>query len=87
LPSPPGYARLTLPQEGAPHAGQGLQLRGHGLDGAIIEVEVDISRGLPSFTIVGLPDTAVQESCEVVEIQNRLRVVYLAPGPWINDGL
>jgi magnesium chelatase family protein len=37
-----------------------------GLDGAIIEVEVDISRGLPSFTIVGLPDTAVQESRERV---------------------
>jgi magnesium chelatase family protein len=37
-----------------------------GLQGAIIEVEVDISRGLPSFTIVGLPDTAVQESRERV---------------------
>jgi len=33
-----------------------------GLGGSIIEVEVDISQGLPSFTIVGLPDTAVQES-------------------------
>ena len=31
-----------------------------GLDGAIVEVEVDISSGLPAFTIVGLPDTAVQ---------------------------
>ena len=30
------------------------------------QVEVDISRGLPSFTIVGLPDTAVQESRERV---------------------
>lgn len=37
-----------------------------GLDGARIEVEVDISPGLPSFTIVGLPDTAVQESKERV---------------------
>ncbi len=37
-----------------------------GLEGAIIQVEVDISRGLPSFTIVGLPDTAVQESRERV---------------------
>ncbi len=37
-----------------------------GLDGAPIEVEVDISRGLPSMTIVGLPDTAVQESRERV---------------------
>jgi len=37
-----------------------------GLEGAIVEVEVDISPGLPSFTIVGLPDTAVQESRERV---------------------
>jgi magnesium chelatase family protein len=37
-----------------------------GLDGAVIEVEVDISPGLPSFTIVGLPDTAVQEAKERV---------------------
>lgn len=37
-----------------------------GLDGAIVEVEVDISSGLPAFTIVGLPDTAVQESRERV---------------------
>jgi magnesium chelatase family protein len=33
-----------------------------GLEGAVIEVEVDISPGLPSFTIVGLPDAAVQEA-------------------------
>jgi len=37
-----------------------------GLEGAIVEVEVDISSGLPSFTIVGLPDTAVQEARERV---------------------
>ena len=37
-----------------------------GLDGYIVEVEVDISPGLPSFTVVGLPDTAVQESRERV---------------------
>ncbi len=37
-----------------------------GLDGAIVEVEVDISPGLPSFTIVGLPDAAVQEARERV---------------------
>ncbi len=37
-----------------------------GLEGAIVEVEADISPGLPSFTIVGLPDTAVQESRERV---------------------
>ncbi|MBI4759168.1 MAG: YifB family Mg chelatase-like AAA ATPase [Chloroflexi bacterium] len=37
-----------------------------GLQGALVEVEVDISPGLPSFTIVGLPDVAVQESKERV---------------------
>lgn len=38
-----------------------------GLEGAIVEVEVDTARGLPSFTIVGLPDVAVQESRERVQ--------------------
>jgi magnesium chelatase family protein len=37
-----------------------------GLDGAAIQVEVDISRGLIIFIIVGLPDAAVQESKERV---------------------
>jgi magnesium chelatase family protein len=35
-----------------------------GLDGALVDVEVDISNGQPGTTIVGLPDTAVQESRE-----------------------
>lgn len=37
-----------------------------GLDGYIVEVEIDISQGLPAFDIVGLPDTAVRESKERV---------------------
>jgi len=37
-----------------------------GLEGVIIEVEVDTARGLPSLTIVGLPDAAVKESSERV---------------------
>ncbi|MCL5266232.1 MAG: YifB family Mg chelatase-like AAA ATPase [Chloroflexi bacterium] len=37
-----------------------------GLEGAIVEVEVDISLGLPAMNIVGLPDTAVQEARERV---------------------
>ncbi|MBI2844006.1 MAG: YifB family Mg chelatase-like AAA ATPase [Armatimonadetes bacterium] len=37
-----------------------------GIDAYIVEVEVDISGGLPRFDIVGLPDTAVQESRERV---------------------
>lgn len=38
----------------------------HGLDAIKVEVEVDISSGLPAFNIVGLPDTVVQESRERV---------------------
>ncbi|MFH0847156.1 MAG: YifB family Mg chelatase-like AAA ATPase [Chloroflexota bacterium] len=37
-----------------------------GLEGAVVEVEVDISPGLPTFIVVGLPDTAVQEARERV---------------------
>ena len=37
-----------------------------GLDGELVEVEVDIASGLPAFTIVGLPDAAVQEARERV---------------------
>jgi len=37
-----------------------------GLDGALVEVEVDISPGLPSITVVGLPDAAVTEARERV---------------------
>jgi magnesium chelatase family protein len=37
-----------------------------GLEGALIEVEVDLSNGLAAFTIVGLPDAAVNESRERV---------------------
>ncbi len=37
-----------------------------GLDGALVDVEVDISNGQPGFTIVGLPDATVQESRERV---------------------
>src|SRR3954464_4040101 len=38
-----------------------------GMDGALVEVEVDIAQaGLPNFLIVGLPDAAVQEARERV---------------------
>lgn len=37
-----------------------------GLEGVIIDVEVDTGQGLPKMTIVGLPDAAVQESRERV---------------------
>lgn len=37
-----------------------------GLEGVLVEVEVDIAPGLPAFTVVGLGDAAVQESRERV---------------------
>ncbi|MGH2368316.1 MAG: YifB family Mg chelatase-like AAA ATPase [Chloroflexota bacterium] len=37
-----------------------------GLDCALVEVEVDLAQGLPHFTVVGLPDAAVQEARERV---------------------
>ena len=33
-----------------------------GIDSYLIEIEADVSNGLPAFDIVGLPDTAVKES-------------------------
>ncbi len=38
-----------------------------GIDALPIEVEVDVSRGLPVFSTVGLPDNAVKESKERVK--------------------
>jgi len=38
-----------------------------GLDGYLINVEVDVSPGMPCFEIVGLPDTSVKESKERVK--------------------
>ena len=38
-----------------------------GLDGVVVDVEVDTRSGLPAVVIVGLPDAAVQESRERVQ--------------------
>jgi len=38
-----------------------------GIDAYPVEVEVDLARGLPFFSTVGLPDTAVKESRERVK--------------------
>lgn len=38
----------------------------HGLRGELVRVEVDIASGLPSFSIVGLPDAALSEARERV---------------------
>jgi magnesium chelatase family protein len=37
-----------------------------GVDAALVRVEVDVTAGLPAFTTVGLPDSAVRESRERV---------------------
>lgn len=66
-----------------------------GLDGVLIEVETDILNGLPSFTIVGLPDKAVEESKERVrsaiknsgaEFPTKRVTVNLAPGDLPKEG-
>lgn len=66
-----------------------------GLDAELVEVEADISGGLSHFTVVGLPDMAVQESRERVRaaIKNsnlpfpRTRVtVNLAPADLKKEG-
>jgi magnesium chelatase family protein len=38
-----------------------------GIDAYVVEVEVDISKGLPNFSTVGLPEGAVRESKERVK--------------------
>jgi len=67
-----------------------------GLEGRIVEVEVDISRGMPSFSIVGLPDAAVRESrdrvhaaiknCGLKFPANKRLTVNLAPADLRKEG-
>ena len=66
-----------------------------GLYGYVIETEADVSSGLPSFDIVGLPDTAVKESKERVrsaisnagfEFPLKKVTVNLAPGDMKKEG-
>lgn len=45
-----------------------------GVQGHRVDVEVHVSSGLPSFTVVGLPDTAVRES------RDRVRAAVLSSG-------
>ncbi|MDY6833475.1 MAG: YifB family Mg chelatase-like AAA ATPase [Chloroflexota bacterium] len=66
-----------------------------GLEGHLIEVEVDISSGLPSITVVGLPDAAVQEAKERVRaairnsnyvVPRRRVTINLAPADLKKEG-
>ena len=45
-----------------------------GVDGHVVTVEVHVSNGLPSFTIVGLPDAACREA------RDRVRAAVLSSG-------
>ncbi|NOZ22200.1 MAG: YifB family Mg chelatase-like AAA ATPase [Planctomycetes bacterium] len=38
----------------------------YGIDAVLVEVEVDVGKGVPRFVIVGLPDAAVKESLDRV---------------------
>ena len=66
-----------------------------GLDGYLIEVQVDVSPGMPDWIIVGLPDTSVKEAKERVrtaiknsgfEFQSKKIVVNLAPANTRKEG-
>ncbi len=39
----------------------------YGLEGYVIDVETDLTKGMPCFNIVGLPDTSIKESKERVK--------------------
>jgi magnesium chelatase family protein len=66
-----------------------------GIEGYPVEVEVDISAGLPTFVTVGLPDPAVRESKERVraalkncgwELDSRKITINLAPADRKKEG-
>ncbi len=67
----------------------------HGLEGYLIEVQVDVSGGLPCWEVVGLPDVSVKESKERVrtaiknsgiELKSRRIVINLAPADTKKEG-
>ena len=52
--TPPGGVLMAL--------GRAHSVAVSGVDGQLVEIEADIGRGLPGVHLVGLPDTALQES-------------------------
>lgn len=67
----------------------------HGLDGYLVEVQVDVSGGMPSCDIVGLPDASVKESKERVrasiknigiDLKSRKILINLAPADTKKEG-
>ncbi len=66
-----------------------------GFDSIFVDVQVDVSAGFPSYTVVGLPDTAIQEARERVRSAIKqsgltfpdVRItVHLAPGDRRKEG-
>ena len=66
-----------------------------GLDGYLIEVQVDVSNGMPCWEMVGLPDTSVKEAKERVktaiknsgyEMLSKRIVINLAPADTKKEG-
>jgi len=66
-----------------------------GIEASLVEVEIDVALGLPSFEIVGLPDKSVRESKERVraaiknmgfDFPNRRITVNLAPANLKKEG-
>lgn len=66
-----------------------------GLEGYLVDIQVDVSAGIPSWDIVGLPDVSVREAKERVrtsiknsgyQMQSRKIVVNLAPADIKKEG-
>lgn len=66
-----------------------------GINGYLVDVQVDVSNGLPSWEIVGLPDTSVKESKERVRaaiknsghyLHSQKIVINLAPASTKKEG-
>lgn len=66
-----------------------------GVDGYLVDVQVDVSAGMPAWDVVGLPDTSVRESKERVKaalrnvginFPSRKIVVNLAPADTKKEG-
>lgn len=67
----------------------------NGLDGSLIEIQTDISNGIPEFEIVGLPDASVKEAKKRInaaiknsglEFPNKKILINLAPANIRKEG-
>ena len=67
----------------------------HGLEGFLVDVQVDVSSGMPNWEVVGLPDVSVREAKERVrtaiknsgfEFPSRRIVINLAPANTKKEG-